>query len=148
MEKNQEISTIEEKVFDLEDCFTLDAEQEGVFFRPVIQSGYVPFQIKTIGRNSDRMLVITDKLKKRLAEISGDAPSEARAIKERDAYVASAVERTTGIKFDEGVKIKLGGKDFEYTEQMLKMIYTKSPDIMNQVILHSASTEDFYRKKD
>lgn len=137
----------EQKVFDISDFFTIDAENEGIWFRPYLQDNPVPFEFRVLGKNSDRMSVEIDRFRKQLLELQGKPMTEERAEKERELYAETATRRIVGIQFDKGFDIQVEGKPAEYSEKVLKYIFMRAPSLASQVVQFSADTEGFYQKK-
>lgn len=135
--------------FDLADIiFTKDNEEEGRWIEPVIFGQRIGIMFLVLGANSDRISVINEEMNMKLAEYSKIEDPEDRSKKINELYASSASKRVIGLKNAPDADITIDGKPVEYSQNVVKHIFEKSPETAKFVVRYSNDSGNFTNKKD
>lgn len=127
--------------------FTKDNEEEGRWVEPVIFGQKIGVEFLVLGANSDRISIVNEDFNKRRADIAKLVDPEERA-KQTDAlYAKSAAQRVIGLRNAPDAEITVNGKPIEYSQPMVELIFSKSPDTASFIVRFSMDSENFTDKK-
>ena len=147
--ENTEVNVSEvtkEDVINLEDFFTKDNSEKGVWFEPNI-NGKIGIEFLVIGAESDeaaQLFADYDKDMGRIEEIK-DAKQKNEETRKAIAGVASKIVK--GIRSASGKPIMIGGKELKYDAATTFTIMYNSPSIANKLIRFSRNDTNFMEKK-
>lgn len=139
----------QEKIVNLEDFFTEENEEKGIWYEPIIKGKPCGMEFLITGSNTNRNAAQAEIFKKKRAEIEGnsklDTEEKSEKLKELDSK--RAAEFIKGIRPAEGCKINFDNKDIEYSNEMIEKIMFNAPLIRIEVINFAYQTENFMNRK-
>ena len=106
----KEVET-EEDVIDVSQFFSMENEENGIWFEASVNKYPTGIEFKVYGPNSKKVWVSGKKYTKALEELEDEANDEKKHDKENELLIQAVVERICGIRGKDGKKIKLKGKD-------------------------------------
>ena len=140
------------KTINIEDFFTEDNEVSGMWFEPKIRTKLgtlepCGLEFQLTGKDTDENIAATERYEKRLAELEDikDPIEKARKSKELDAE--RVAEFVKGIRVTEGYAVNFGGKQIEYSADVVRKIFLKSPLIRAEVIKFVMETANFIKRE-
>ncbi len=141
-------STENKRKFDLADIiFTKDNEEEGVWVEPEIFGIKIGVEFKVIGANSDKLIPVIEEFNKKYGEINAIKDPAEKARKADELYIDTAAKRTVGLRCAEDAEVVIEGKPIEYSDELVRHIFEKSPVCAQYIVLFSRNTENFTNRK-
>jgi hypothetical protein len=136
-----------ERVINIEDFFTVDNENEGMWFEPKVNGEPCGIEFLVTGRGSSENTANTERYEKELAKLQDikDPIEKVDKAKELDAnFVATFVK---GIRPAEGAKLNFGGKPLEYSVPLIQKFLFKSPLIKGEIVAFAKDTTNFIKRE-
>ena len=140
------------KTIDIEDFFTEDNEDSGVWFEPKIRDvngDLVPCGLEFLvtGKNTDENIAGTERYEKQLAELEDMKDPVEKAKKQKELDANRVAEFVKGLRVVEGYEVNFGGKQIEYSIPLVQKIFLKSPLIKVEVINFVMKTANFIKRE-
>lgn len=131
------------KTINLEDFFTEDNEEKGVWFEPKIKGIPCGIEFLVTGTGTDENIANSERYEKALSELEDekDLVEKAKKLKLLDAN--RIAEFVKGIRPSEGNTIQYGGKPLEYSVPLIQQLILKSPLIKIEIIKFAKDTANF-----
>lgn len=136
-----------EKTINIEDFFTVDNENAGLWFEPKIKGEPCGIEFLVTGRGSSENTANTERYEKELAKLQDikDPIEKVDKAKELDAnFVATFVK---GIRPAKGTELNFGGKPLEYSVPLIQQILLKSPLIKGEIVAFAKDTTNFIKRE-
>jgi hypothetical protein len=131
----------------IEDFFTVDNEQEGVWFEPKINGMSCGLEFLLTGKNTDANVAATERYDKQVSKLEEIKDPIEKAKKRNELEASRVADFVKGLREVDGVSVNYGGKKIEYSVPLVKQIFLKSPLIKNQVIDFVLQTTNFIKRK-
>ena len=140
------------KTIDIEDFFTEDNEDSGVWFEPKIRDvngDLVPCGLEFLvtGKNTDENIAGTERYEKHLQELEDMKDPIEKAKKQKELDANRVAEFVKGLRVVDGYKVNFGGKEIEYSKPLVQKIFLKSPLIKIEVINFVMKTANFIKRE-
>lgn len=142
---NEELN--EEFVVNIEDFFTADNEEEGVWFEPIIKGTPCGIEFLVTGSNTDKNAAQAERFKKARAEIEKLKDPEERSAKLKEIDAKRAAEFVHGLRAAKGCKVNFGGQPLEYSKPMVEKIMFGAPLIRIEIINFAYDTANFMKRE-
>lgn len=140
------------KQINIEDFFTADNEVSGIWFEPKIKTrnGILEpcgLEFLVTGKDTDENIAASERYEKQSAELNDlkDPVEKARKGKELDAR--RVAEFVKSMRVTEGYKVNFGGKQIEYTPELVYQILLKAPLIKDEIIKFVLDTANFIKRE-
>lgn len=143
---NNVISQIEAKVINLDDFFTKDRQENGVWFEPEINGTGAGFELLVIGSESDEAAVIFADYEKDLNRIRSIEDSVKSNEESRRSMAKVASKLTKNIRGVDGAVVKLGDKEISFSEETMKIIFYNVPSLALEVARFARKDSNFMKK--
>lgn len=142
------MSQNEVRKVNIEDFFTKENEEKGVWFEPEINGVPCGIMFLVTGAGTDRNITNSERFEKKIREIKDKYkdPEEQNAAM-RKANAERVADFVSGIKAAEGCEIDFGGKPVEYSRPMMEKIFYNSPMIANEILSFAVRTANFMSRK-
>ena len=137
----------ETEIINIEDFFTVDNENAGLWFEPKIKGTPCGIQFLVTGKGSVENTVNTERYEKELAKLEDlDDPTErVEKAKELDAnFIATFVK---GIRAAKGKELNFGGKPLEYSVPLIQQLLLRSPLIKTEIVMFAKDTTNFIKRE-
>ena len=138
----------EKNYIDIEDFYTDDNEKNGLWHEGMVDGEPSGLVFQMIGIHSDEAVAKMehyDRLTKELREKEKDP--EIRAAKEREIDAERVASLTKGLKCADGRGIRKGGKEVDFSIDLVKEIFLHSPLLKMDCIEFSIKTANFMNRK-
>lgn len=137
----------EERVINIEDFFTAEREEEGVWFEPIVNGIPCGIEFLVTGANTDKNAAQAERFKKQRAEIEVLKDPEERSKKLKEIDAKRAADFIHGIRPAEGCKINFGGSALEYSKPNIEKIMFGAPLIRVEIIGFAYETANFMKRE-
>ena len=135
------------EVLNLEDLFTVDNEQSGVWFEPKIDGVPCGIEFLVTGTGTDENVANSERYDKAVAEAE-DIRDSVERVREKKRLDANRVaEFVKGIRSAGGKEVLYGGKPLEYSVPMIQQLLLKAPLIKAEIVRFAVKTENFIRRE-
>lgn len=130
------------------DFFTLENEEKGVWFEPVINGQPCGIEFKVTGAGTDKNVSNAERYEKKISEIKDKYHDPEEMNREiRKANAARVAEFVSGIRSAPGCEIEFDGKSVEYSDEMIQKIMYNSPLIANEILAYAVRAANFMTGK-
>ena len=146
MEK-EEMKEEELQVINIEDFFTTQNEDEGVWFEPYINGTPCGIEFLVTGSGTDKNAAQAERFKKERAKIEALKDPEERSAKLKELDSKRAAQFVHGIRAAKGCKINFGGQALEYSKPMIEKIMFGAPLIRLEIINFAYETANFMKRE-
>lgn len=137
----------DKKVVNLEDFFTEDNEQQGVWFEPKINDIPCGFEFLVTGVGTDENVANSERYEKALAETDSIKDPIERVKKQKVLDANRVAEFVKGIRASSDTEVMFDGKPLEYSVPLIQKILLKSPLIKLELVRFAKDTTNFIKGK-
>lgn len=137
----------DEKIVNIEDFFTEDSEEQGVWFEPKIKGIPCGFEFLVTGVGTDENIANTERFDKAMAETENIKDPIERVKKQKIIDANRVAEFIKGIRAAEGCKVFTDKKPVEYSVPLIQKILLKSPLIKLEIIRFAKETANFIKRE-
>lgn len=141
-EKKEELIEI-----NIEDFFTTENEETGVWFEPIIKGIPCGIEFLVTGSNTDKNAAQAERFKKARAEIEKLKDPEERSARLKEIDSKRAAEFIQGMRAAKGCKANFGGQPLEYSKPMVEKIMFGAPLIRLEIINFAYETANFMKRE-
>lgn len=145
--ENEEVQNEEVQVVNIEDFFTADNEDSGVWFEPRIKGNPCGIEFLVTGANTDKNAAQAERFKKERAKIEELKDPEERAKKLKEIDAKRGADFVIGIRPAKGCKINFDGQELTYSKPTIEKILLGAPLIRIEIINFAYETENFMKGK-
>jgi len=135
------------KTINIEDFFTEDNEQQGVWFEPKINGIPCGLEFLLTGKHTDENIAGTERYEKQLSKLEELKDPVEKAKKQKELDANRVAEFVKGLRVVEGYEVNFGGKGIEYSVPLVQKIFLKSPLIKDEVINFVMKTTNFIKRE-
>lgn len=137
----------DKNIVNLEDFFTDDNEQDGIWFEPKIKGIPCGFEFLVTGTGTDENIANSERFEKAMAETEDIKDPIERVKKQKILDANRVAEFVKGIRASEGHEVLSGGKPVEYSVPLIQKILLKSPLIKLELIRFAKDTANFIKRE-
>lgn len=139
---------MEKKVVNLEDWFSEDNEENGVWASPEIEDvEECPFEFLVTGSNAVKNVADAERYSKKLAELEDIKDLQEKAEKRKDLDANRMADFIAGMRVKEGYQLNYSGKEFAYSKPLVVKLLRKSPLIQAWLFKFVYKTANFINRK-
>lgn len=134
-------------VINLEDLFITTKQTEGVWYEA--KDGETPtgLMFKILGVQSDKSVIARDAYDKALELVEKEKDPVKKAHLNKEAAVDLVASVIVDMKSKDGCEARLGGKEVEYSDELVRKILNENINIRSDLFAASLKTETFMTKK-
>jgi len=138
---------MEKQVINIEDLFSEDREENGVWFEPKVNGGSCGLQFLVTGFGSNKNAAGAERYDKERAELDELKDPVERAKKRKELDAKRVAEFIEGLKPAEGCEVNFGGKPIEYSKPVVQQIFLNAPLIRDEIIRFAKTTTNFIKRE-
>lgn len=132
-----------EDVINLEDFLTIENEEKGKWYQPIINGVPCGIEFLVTGKNTDENTVNSERYDKALAEANDIKDNFERTKKKKELDANRVAEFVKGIRAADGKQVLFGGKPLEYSVPLIQQILLKSPLIKEEIVRFAIDPVNF-----
>jgi hypothetical protein len=133
--------------FNLEDLFTADNEEKGVWVEPIIDGEGIGIELLLTGPDTDENAANAEHYKKQLDELEKNKDPIDKAKKRKDLDAKRVAQFVKGIRAANGSEVLFNGKSLEYSIPLIETFFLKAPLVQQWVLQFVFNTANFMKRK-
>ena len=137
----------EKEVINIEDFFTEQHEEEGVWYEPRIKGVLCGFEFLITGTGTDKNVAETEYYQKLLADLEKEKDPIEKAKKKKVLEANRTAQFVKGFRASGGKQIMYKGKPLDYSVPFLQEFLKESPLIRDEIIRFAVDTANFIKRE-
>jgi len=138
---------MEKQTINIEDFFTEDREEEGVWFEPKVNGESCGLQFLVTGFGSNENAAGAERYDKERDELDELKDPVEKVKKRKELDARRVAEFIKGIRAADGCEVNFGGKPIESSRPVAEKIFLNAPLIRDEIIRFAKTTTNFIKRE-
>ena len=135
------------RTINIEDFFSEDREEEGVWFEPKVAGVPCGIEFLVTGFDTNENVANAERYDREVSELNDLKDPVEKAKKRKELDAKRVTDFVKGVRPAEGCEIMIDGKPLEYSKPCMQKIFLKAPLISGEIIRFAKTTTNFIKRE-
>lgn len=138
---------MEKRKVHIEDLFTSENEEKGIWIEPVINGKGIGIELLVVGGGTDEAMADDEHYESLYTEAEQIKDPIQRKHKQMEVDAERCARLVKGIRPAKNCDVDFGGKEIEYSVPFIEELFLKSPLIKKYVATFASKTANFIKRE-